>query len=106
MIDKGYYFTQSLMKQLLSCLYVLLTLQSYAQVEVTPILIITEVYPCQSVYATFVLKNNGTKQDFLLKVEADNTIKYKKPTQAIPAGGTDTLHVWYNLKSMANLTKR
>lgn len=85
------------MKKILSYLCLLITFQSYAQVEISPHTYNYGGVPlANQFYASFVVKNTGGQKNYLLKVEADNTIKYKKPTDAIPPGGSDTLHVWYN----------
>ncbi len=56
-------------------------------------------------YATFVVKNNGMKSEYLLKVDADNSIVYKKPSGPIEPGQTDTLRVWYNPQQEGDFDK-
>jgi Mg-chelatase subunit ChlD len=94
-------FTSSLMKQLIFCLGLVVSSNVvFAQFDIEPHSYNFGGVPlANQFYATFIVKNNGNQKGYLLKLDADNTIQYKKPMEAIEPGASDTLKVWFSPES-------
>jgi uncharacterized protein YegL len=86
--------------------FLLIFIKTQAQVTITPKgYDFNDIELANQIYASYIITNNSTQKIYLLKVEGDPSITYRRITKAIQPGTSDTLKVWYSPSREGNFYK-